>query len=299
MAFDLTTGKLSTGFVHTLDGQGLRIMASPDGKRVYVGGDFTKVDGKAHNHLAAFDTATGALIDSFAPNVHNRVRAIAATDSTVYVGGNFFNVNGKSRTRLAAVKASDGSNIDTWKPAANDDEVYALTAYVLNLNDILPADASLDRKSILAVRMPNRDGFTTDHGFMTRDGKPDTHNTACMRNCGPEPQIASRIPEYAAGAHGDLAQQTRSMGTAAGASVAAAAMPPAELAKHSACMSCHAVTGKIVGPAFHDVAAKYAGDADAAARLAAKIRAGGAGSWGSVPMPPQPQRKASGAGGLP
>jgi PQQ-like domain len=126
MAFDLTTGKLSTAFAHSLDGQGLRIVASPDGKRVYVGGDFTKVDGKAHNHLAAFDTSTGALIDSFAPNVHNRVRAIAATNSTVYVGGNFFNVNGKSRTRLAAVKASDGSNVDTWKPAANDDEVYAL-----------------------------------------------------------------------------------------------------------------------------------------------------------------------------
>ncbi|WP_344274245.1 PQQ-binding-like beta-propeller repeat protein [Actinomadura napierensis] len=129
MAFDLTTGKLSTSFVHTLDGQGLRLMASPDGKRVYVGGDFTKVDGKAHNHLAAFDTATGKLIDSFAPNVHNRVRAIAATNTTVYVGGNFFNVNGKSRTRLAAVKASDGSNIDTWRPAANDDEVYALAVY--------------------------------------------------------------------------------------------------------------------------------------------------------------------------
>ncbi|MBO2460092.1 PQQ-binding-like beta-propeller repeat protein [Actinomadura violacea] len=129
MAFDLATGKLSTSFVHTLDGQGLRLMASPDGKRVYVGGDFTKVDGKDHNHLAAFDTATGKLIDSFAPNVKNRVRAIAATDSTVYVGGNFFNVNGKSRTRLAAVKASDGSNIDTWKPAANDDEVYALAVY--------------------------------------------------------------------------------------------------------------------------------------------------------------------------
>ncbi|QKG22178.1 PQQ-like beta-propeller repeat protein [Actinomadura verrucosospora] len=129
MAFDLTTGKLSTSFVHTLDGQGLRLMASPDGSRVYVGGDFTKVDGKDHNHLAAFDTTTGALIDAFAPNVKNRVRAIAATDSTVYVGGNFFNVNGKSRTRLAAVKASDGSNIDTWKPSANDDEVYALALY--------------------------------------------------------------------------------------------------------------------------------------------------------------------------
>jgi hypothetical protein len=129
VAFDLTTGALSPTFVHSLDGQGLRIVASPDGSRVYVGGDFTKVDGKAHNHLAAFDTTTGALIDSFAPNVHNRVRAIAATDSTVYVGGNFFNVNGSGRTRLAAVKASDGSNIGTWRPTADDDEVYALALY--------------------------------------------------------------------------------------------------------------------------------------------------------------------------
>ncbi|MEU6747596.1 hypothetical protein ABZ914_15395 [Spirillospora sp. NPDC046719] len=129
MAFDLTTGKLSTTFVHTLDGQGLRIIASPDGSRVYVGGDFTQVDGKPHGHLAAFDTTTGALIDSFAPNVHNRVRAIAATDSTVYVGGNFFNVNGSGRTRLAAVKASDGSNVGTWRPTADDDEVYALALY--------------------------------------------------------------------------------------------------------------------------------------------------------------------------
>ncbi|HEU5029954.1 MAG TPA: hypothetical protein VFV01_33925 [Spirillospora sp.] len=129
MAFDLTTGKLSTTFVHTLDGQGLRIIASPDGSRVYVGGDFTTVDGKSHPHLAAFDTSTGALIDSFAPNVHNRVRAIAATDSTVYVGGNFFNVNGSGRTRLAAVKATDGSNIGTWRPTADDDEVYALALY--------------------------------------------------------------------------------------------------------------------------------------------------------------------------
>jgi cytochrome c len=169
------------------------------------------------------------------------------------------------------------------------DEVYALTAYVLNLNDILPADASLDRTSILKVKMPNRDGFTLDHGFMTRDGKPDTHNVACMKDCGPEPRIASRLPDYAMDAHGDLAQQTRAIGAASEPKVVVAAVAPAELAKHSACMSCHGVTNKIVGPAFRDVAARYAGDGSAAARLAAKIRTGGAGSWGTVPMPPQPQ----------
>src|SRR5262249_54463340 len=64
-----------------------------------------------------------------------------------------------------------------------DDEVYALTAYVLNLNDILPADASLDRDSIVAVRMPNRDAFTTAHGMMRKDGKPDVASVACMKDC--------------------------------------------------------------------------------------------------------------------
>ncbi|WP_131736687.1 hypothetical protein [Actinomadura roseirufa] len=126
LAFDLTTGNLVTSFAHSLDGQGLRIVASPDGKRVYVGGEFTTVDGKAHNRLAAFDTATGKLVDAFAPKVGNKVRAIAATTSTVYFGGNFFNVNGKSRTRLAAVKASNGANVDTWRPTADDNEVFAM-----------------------------------------------------------------------------------------------------------------------------------------------------------------------------
>ncbi|WP_433333629.1 hypothetical protein [Spirillospora sp. CA-294931] len=126
LAFDLTTGNLNTAFNHSLNGQGLRIVRSPDGKRVYVGGEFTTVDGKARSRLAAFDTATGALVPNFAPKVSNKVRGIAATNSTVYFGGNFFNVNGKSRTRLAAVKAADGTNIDTWRPTADDNEVMAM-----------------------------------------------------------------------------------------------------------------------------------------------------------------------------
>ncbi|MBO2446992.1 hypothetical protein J4573_07815 [Actinomadura barringtoniae] len=125
LAFDITTGNLITSFNHTLNAQGRRIVASPDGKRVYVGGDFTAVDGKEHKRIAAFDTATGKLVDGFAPQASARVSGIAATDSTVYFGGNFFNVNGKSRTRLAAVKASNGANLDAWKPTV-DDEVMAL-----------------------------------------------------------------------------------------------------------------------------------------------------------------------------
>jgi cytochrome c len=58
------------------------------------------------------------------------------------------------------------------------------------------------------------------------------------------------------------------------------------LAKAKNCMACHAVDKKLVGPAYKDVAAKYKGDKNAVATLAAKIKAGGKGVWGEVPMPP-------------
>ncbi|MEU5880182.1 delta-60 repeat domain-containing protein [Spirillospora sp. NPDC047279] len=125
LAFDITTGNLITSFNHSLNGQGLRITRSPDGKRVYVGGEFTEVDGQPRSRLAAFNTSNGALDTGFKPAVSAKVRGIAATNSTVYFGGNFFNVNGKSRNRLAAVKAADGANIDAWKPVV-DDEIHAM-----------------------------------------------------------------------------------------------------------------------------------------------------------------------------
>ena len=58
------------------------------------------------------------------------------------------------------------------------------------------------------------------------------------------------------------------------------------LAKAKNCMACHAVDKKLVGPAYKEVAAKYKGDKGAAATLAAKVKAGGKGVWGQVPMPP-------------
>ena len=61
------------------------------------------------------------------------------------------------------------------------------------------------------------------------------------------------------------------------------------LAQKSACMSCHQVAKKVVGPAFKDVAAKYKGDAKAADHIVGVIKKGGKGVWGNVPMPPHPQ----------
>ena len=59
-----------------------------------------------------------------------------------------------------------------------------------------------------------------------------------------------------------------------------------ELAKKYNCMACHAVDSKLVGPSYKEVAAKYKGDAAAPAALAEKVKAGGSGVWGQIPMPP-------------
>ena len=73
---------------------------------------------------------------------------------------------------------------------------------------------------------------------------------------------------------------------AAGVVIAGQAQADEALAKAKTCMACHAIDKKVVGPAYKDVAAKYKGDKGAVATLAAKIKAGGKGVWGEVPMPP-------------
>lgn len=68
-----------------------------------------------------------------------------------------------------------------------------------------------------------------------------------------------------------------------------AAMPAfasEELAKQKACLTCHAAQTKVIGPSFADIATKYRSDKDADTKLAGKIRAGGSGVWGQIPMPP-------------
>lgn len=192
-------------------------------------------------------------------------------------------------------------------------EVYAVTAFLLNLANVVPDDFVLSDKNMADVqnRMPNRNGMTTAHamwpgkefGGMT---KPDTSNKICMKDCTPEPKLASFLPDFARNAHGNLAEQNRLVGQQhgvdttrpepkVGAPVAAAptAAPKPEnteakaamalLNKYS-CTACHGVDKKVVGPGFNEVAKKHAGKVD---YLVNKIKAGGAGVWGSVPMPPQ------------
>lgn len=76
---------------------------------------------------------------------------------------------------------------------------------------------------------------------------------------------------------------------AVGSLLAAPAFANADLAQKKNCMACHAVDTKLVGPAFKDVAAKYASDKEAAGKLATKIQKGGSGAWGQIPMPANPQ----------
>jgi cytochrome c len=73
------------------------------------------------------------------------------------------------------------------------------------------------------------------------------------------------------------------------AAVAVSSLPAQaseELAKKYMCLTCHTVDKKLVGPSYHDVAAKYKGDKGAEARLVEKVKKGGVGVWGQIPMPP-------------
>ena len=115
LAYDIRTGALITSFAPDLNGQVLAVTASPDGRRLYVGGDFTSANGQVRNRIAAYDIATGALVADFRPSVSGQVRAIAATNSTVWFGGSISAVGSTSRTRLAAVSAHNGALLP-WAP---------------------------------------------------------------------------------------------------------------------------------------------------------------------------------------
>ena len=180
------------------------------------------------------------------------------------------------------------------------EEVYAVVAYILHLGDIVPADFVLSDRNIAQVqeRLPNRNGMSREHGLWDVKGKPDVRNIACMKNCAVDTTLASALPDHARGNHGNLAEQHRQVGptrgvelgprTAAATAAPGAATNVAELAKRKACMSCHGVEKRIVGPSFKEIAARYKGQAGAETRLLEKLRHGGSGAWGPLPMPPNP-----------
>lgn len=79
---------------------------------------------------------------------------------------------------------------------------------------------------------------------------------------------------------------TLAVALAAGAIVSLPAQASDALAKKYMCLTCHTLDKKLVGPSYHDVAAKYKGDKTAEAKLVDKVKKGGVGVWGQIPMPP-------------
>ncbi|KQT09326.1 c-type cytochrome [Ramlibacter sp. Leaf400] len=186
------------------------------------------------------------------------------------------------------------------------EEVYATTAYMLHLADVVPADFTLSDRNIAQVqqRLPNRHGMSSAHALwpgreLKGAARPDVVGSSCMKDCAVEPKVASLLPPHARDSHGDLAQQNRLVGAqrgadtrapgAAAAPVSTAPAAPADagvqaLLQKNNCTACHAAGQRIVGPSWAEVGQRHAGKAD---YLAGKIRAGSSGVWGNVPMPPQ------------
>ncbi len=242
-------------------------------------------------------------------------------------------LDGGAPTRTTMMKVSQVSSLWdyinrampwTAPKSLSPDDVYAVTAYILHLGNVIPADFSLSDKNIgeIQKRLPNRAGTSTAHAMWPGNEfggtrKPDTQGSSCMVNCSTEAKVASFIPDYARDSHGNLAEQSRNLGGLRGAKTVRSTEPEKEvktteasvyiakdtskyvadtkltvanvmpiLQKH-ACAACHAVDGKLVGPSFKEVFAKQGGRADASAYLIGKIKSGGQGVYGQIPMPAQ------------
>ncbi len=193
------------------------------------------------------------------------------------------------------------------------DEVYALTAFLLHLGHVLPEHFVLSDQNMAEVqaRMPNRHGMTLAPSLWPgrefgTSGRPDVRASGCMRNCAGEVTIASQLPDFARNQHGNLAQQSRLVGaqrgadtsrpeTAAGTQARPAGDPAQRvddrsgsgwaLAGQYGCTACHGLAQALLGPSFADIGRKHAGKVE---YLSARIRSGGVGQWGPVPMPAQP-----------
>jgi cytochrome c551/c552 len=193
------------------------------------------------------------------------------------------------------------------------DEVYAVTAYILNLAEVVPADFKLSDQNMADVqkRMPNRNGMVVHEPLWKLEGKGDVKNVACMKDCPVETTIRSFLPDFARDAHGNIAEQNRVIGPVRGADTTrpppkgpvGSTPPPAPVVAPAApgvkdtkallaansCTACHGMTNKIVGPGFTEILAKHKGRADLEGYLTGRIQSGGSGVFGAVPMPPQPQ----------
>ena len=159
------------------------------------------------------------------------------------------------------------------------EEVYAVTAFLLNLGGVVPEDFTLSDKTmaLAQARLPNRNGMTQAHALwpgkeFAGATRPDISATACMTHCGVEVKVTSRLPEHARNSHGNLAEQNRPFAGLRGADTtqpeANALMPAASTAPAVANTATTAIDG--VGASGKPVAMVAATEAKAAIALAGK-----------------------------
>ena len=198
----------------------------------------------------------------------------------------------------------------------SDDEVYAVVAYVLNLGGVVKSDFELSDQNMAATQnlLPNRNGLKTFAGLWDVRGRGDMNLKPCMHDCAGPFEITSFLPIFARNAHGNLAEQNRLIGPVCGANTsqpAPVALPTKallsapetvkelvvknnskspsiqELLQARACMGCHQINSKLIGPAFAQIGKRYQGREDGISYLMKKIQQGSRGVWGGVPMPAQ------------
>jgi S-disulfanyl-L-cysteine oxidoreductase SoxD len=208
------------------------------------------------------------------------------------------------------------------------DEVYSVLAYMLYTADVIPETFVLGHETMGEVQklLPNRNGMTTEHALWSGSefkskAKPDVNAKRCMSNCTDNLTVASSLPDYARNAHGNLAEQNRTVGPQRGqnteqpsraagqASATTASATPAnekinpaqkatateatltakdvsKILSQNNCSACHGMDTKLVGPSFKEIATKY-GKKNSLPYLEEKIKKGSAGVWGPIPMPAQ------------
>lgn len=118
----------------------------------------------------------------------------------------------------------------TAPKSLSTDDVYAVTAYLLNLAEVVPADHVLSDQNIAQAqaRMPNRNGMVFYEPMWKVNGKGDVKNVACMKNCETEVKISSFLPDYAKDAQGNTAEQNRVIGPVRGLNTDKAGTTPAK-----------------------------------------------------------------------
>src|SRR5690242_1026157 len=150
---DATTGQ-PTGFAPTVDAEVFALAASPDGSRLYVGGNFNTVNGKTQKKIAVFNTATGALM-TWKPAAgwpNNVIRAFAVGPSSVYIGGAFTKIGSAVLSRMAELNASDGSLVPGFSVAADNlVRALVLTSSRLYMGGNFASVNGTSQKSLAAV----------------------------------------------------------------------------------------------------------------------------------------------------